>query len=102
MAITNYDYKYSITITFKDGYGDPIEVEGVDAENIYSKFYTYLQTGKPYGFELKDQDGGACLYLFCSVAKICRTAIEKTESEAGKCKDVDICDVLNGTTEEGA
>lgn len=100
MAITNYEYKYSITITFKEGYGDPIEVEGAQAEAIYGKFANYIHTGKPYGFELKADDGSACIYLFCAVAKICRTKITKTETKQGKCKDMDICDVLNGTPDE--
>ena len=97
MAITNYNRKYSITITFKEGYGDEITVESPNASSIYNDFSEYIRGGNSrLGFELRNDDGSACLYLFSAVAKICRTAIEKEETTDGACKDIDPCNVGNG------
>lgn len=93
--MTNHDNKYSITITFKDGYGEELTVESPKSEGIYKAFKNYLATGNPLGFEIMNDDGSACVYLFSAVAKVCRTAIERTETAGGKCKDVDICDLMN-------
>lgn len=100
MAITNYNRAYSITITFKEGYGDEITIDSPKAEPIYSDFRAYVKGSRnaARGFELIEQDGSACLYLFEAIAKICKTATTATESEDGKCQDIDICDLLNENT----
>lgn len=100
MAITNYNRKYSITITFKEGYGDEITVESPNSSAIYNDFNAYINGhSSKQGFELVNEDGSACIYLFCAVAKICRTAIEKEETTAGACQDIDPCDLMNARTE---
>ena len=98
--MTNYENKYSITITFKDGYGEDLTVESPKSEGIYNKFKKYLATGQPLGFEVMNDDGSACIYLFDAVAKICRTPIERTETTTGQCKDIDICDLMNQASDE--
>lgn len=81
---------FNVTVTFRDGYGAPLELTGDKAQNVYAGFQTYVTgTGTSKGFEVIENDGSACIYLYEKVAKMCRTVQTETEvSDEGKCKEL--------------
>ena len=86
---------FSITVTMREGYGDPMTFTGVEAEDILSA-YTHQYDAGCTNFIMHTVTKGSdstvteCYFDVRNVAKICRTQIQETESEDGKCKDITV------------
>lgn len=82
--------EFTVTATFTD---ETLELSGADAQNFWAMATQYARGGadKPLGFVYQKEDGSACIYFFEHLLKVCRSAQTETETEDGKCKDLDLC-----------
>lgn len=82
---------FTVKVTFKEGYGDPITLTGADAEAFY-KAWTLKLKGQDgaIGFEWPVVSGAETTwtsFLFCNVAKVERSKQTETQYTDDQCKD---------------
>lgn len=84
---------FSVTITFKEGYGEAVTLTGEQAQNFWNMFNTYANgTSLVNGFHIVDLENGTdCIILFANIAQACRSAITETEVEIAGCTDLNLC-----------
>lgn len=86
---------FSITVTMRDGYGDPMTFTGVEAETILNAYTNQYNAGcVSFIMHTVTPEPGQgvteCYFDIRNVAKICKTPTQETESEDGKCKDIKV------------
>ena len=80
---------FTVTVTFKQGYGEALSLTGKEAQNFWTQYTAYLR-GDVNGARgiVITNEGTQCGYMFDSIASACRSKQTETEYADDECQDL--------------